>query len=122
MPSSNLIPILFGFLMASIDVISLSILKYFSMGVIKNTIWLIPAVVIYSFQPIIFLKSLSYEGLVVMNLIWDLSSDILVTILGLFWFHERLPSAKLWGVIFAFLSLALFATGEPGIKPTIPVQ
>ena len=108
--------------MASIDVISLSILKYFSMGVIKNTIWLIPAVVIYSFQPIIFLKSLSYEGLVVMNLIWDLSSDILVTILGLFWFHERLPSAKLWGVIFAFLSLALFATGEPGIKPTIPVQ
>lgn len=122
MTSTNLVPILFGFLMAGIDVISLSILKYFSLGTIKQTFWLIPAVALYSLQPLIFLKSLSYEGLVVMNLIWDLASDILVTFLGLFWFRERLPSAKLWGVIFAFLSLALLATGEPGIKPTIPVQ
>lgn len=114
------IPILFGFLMASIDVLSLSILKYFSMGTIKNTFWLIPSVVLYSFQPLIFLKSLNYEGLTVMNLIWDLASDIMVTFLGLLWFKERLPTTKLWGVIFAFLSLGLLATGEQGIKPTLP--
>lgn len=107
--------------MASIDVISLSILKYFSIGSIKNTLWLIPAVVIYSFQPLIFLKSLAYEGLTVMNLVWDLSSDILVTALGMLWFRESLSASKLWAVIFAFISLALFATGEPGIKPTISV-
>jgi len=104
--------IFFGILMASIDVVSLSIIKYKSLGTLTNSLWLVLAVVIYAFQPLLFLKSLSYEGLTVMNLVWDLSSDILVTALGLLWFKERLPSTKLWGVIFAFISLGLMATGD----------
>lgn len=98
--------------MAAIDVVSLSILKYISSGTLQSNFWLVPAVLIYACQPLIFLKSLSYEGLTVMNLIWDLSSDILVTALGLLWFKERLPANKVWGVVFAFISLGLMATGE----------
>jgi drug/metabolite transporter (DMT)-like permease len=106
----NIMALIFGFIMATVDVVSFSILKCISMGTFKNSLWLVTAVLMYACQPLIFLTSLSYEGITVMNLLWNMSSNILVTSIGLFWFKERLSNLKIWGVIFAFLSLILLAT------------
>jgi drug/metabolite transporter (DMT)-like permease len=44
-----------------------------------------------------------------MNLIWDLTSDVLVTILGVFYFKESIKGLRWLAVLFALFSLGLFA-------------
>jgi multidrug transporter EmrE-like cation transporter len=45
----------------------------------------------------------------VMNLTWDLMSDVLVTIVGLYYFGEKLGPVKSLGLCTAILSIALLA-------------
>ena len=56
---------------------------------------------------IIFLKSLSHNSLTVMNLLWDVMSDISVSIIGLFYFKEKLTRFKKLGVFFSLISIIL---------------
>lgn len=101
--------ILFGGGMALIDVFVLGGLKAKHLGML-NGMWMLPlAMVIYSLQPILFSKALNFESLTVMNLFWDLSSDILVTIVGLFYFSEKLSPRRMIGVFLALISLLLLS-------------
>ena len=98
-----------GIFMAIIDVFVLSAMKMKSLGVLNG--WVIPlAVIMYSMQPLIFFKSLKTETMTVMNLFWDLSSDVLVTIAGLFFFDEYLTPRRLAGVALSMVSLWLLAS------------
>jgi multidrug transporter EmrE-like cation transporter len=98
-----------GIFMAIIDVFVLSAMKMKSLGVLNG--WVIPlAVIMYSMQPLIFFKSLKTETMTVMNLFWDLSSDVLVTITGLFFFNEYLTPRRLAGVALSMVSLWLLAS------------
>lgn len=95
--------------MALIDVFVLGGLKAKSLGML-NGVWLLPlAMIVYALQPIIFSKALSFESLTVMNLFWDLSSDLLVTIVGLFYFSEKLSPRRIIGVFLALISLLLLS-------------
>jgi multidrug transporter EmrE-like cation transporter len=97
-----------GLLMATIDVVVLSMMKLKSIGSING--WILPiAVAIYSMQPLIFYKSLGQETMTVMNLFWDLSSDVLVTLVGLFVFKEYLTPRRMAGVVLSIISLFLLA-------------
>jgi len=101
--------ILFGVGMALIDVFVLSGLKASHLGML-NGMWILPlAMIIYAFQPFLFFKALSFESLTVMNLFWDLSSDILVTIVGLFYFSEKLSPRRMIGVFLALIALLLLS-------------
>jgi hypothetical protein len=98
----------FGFIMAFIDVFVLSAMKLKSLGALNG--WVLPlGVLVYSIQPLIFYKSLGTETMTIMNLFWDLSSDLLVTIVGLFVFKEYLTPRRLAGVALSLLSLFLLA-------------
>jgi drug/metabolite transporter (DMT)-like permease len=44
-----------------------------------------------------------------MNLVWDLTSDIIVTLFGVFYFKESIKGLRWLAVLFALFSLALFA-------------
>jgi hypothetical protein len=79
----------FGSVMASIDVLSLGIVKNVSGGSYKMWTMAI-ATAMYALQPWIFLSSLSGSSLTIMNLMWDLTSDIMVTLVGLFYFREKI--------------------------------
>jgi multidrug transporter EmrE-like cation transporter len=97
-----------GIFMAIIDVFVLSAMKMKSLGVLNG--WVIPlAVIMYSMQPLIFFKSLKTETMTVMNLFWDLSSDVLVTLVGLFVFKEYLTPRRMAGVALSLISLFLLA-------------
>jgi drug/metabolite transporter (DMT)-like permease len=101
--------ILFGGGMALIDVFVLGGLKAKHLGIL-NGMWILPlAMIIYALQPILFLKALSFESLTVMNLFWDLSSDILVTLVGLFYFSEKLSPRRMIGVFLALIALLLLS-------------
>jgi multidrug transporter EmrE-like cation transporter len=98
----------FGLTMALIDVFVLSAMKLKSIGALNG--WVLPtAVAVYALQPLLFFKSLSSETMTVMNLFWDLSSDVLVTLVGLLAFKEYLTPRRLIGVALSLISLVLLA-------------
>ena len=108
----NLIPLGFAAFMACIDTVAFSFLKEISIKSISSAFF--PFVVLlYSFQPWIFLQSLKYESMTVMNIMWDLSSDILVTLFGLFVLGERIGFRKAVGIALSFVAMYLF-TFEDG--------
>lgn len=108
----SILPIVFGLTMSMLDVGMMSIAKMSSEGQIPFRVALPLATLVYSITPFIFMKSLKYESLTSMNLIWDLTSDIMVTILGVFYFKESIKGLRWLAVMFALFSLGLFAYTE----------
>ena len=103
------IPLIFAAFMALIDGVVLSWFKSYSTG---GIVWksIVPfGMLLYSIQPLIFLESLKYETMTVMNILWDITSDIIVTGMGLFYFKEKLSPMKMLGVAFAFISIVLLS-------------
>ena len=97
----------YGAAMALGDSIVLSTLRAFNLGWIKSRIVVALSMLFYSIQPLIFLKSLSHNSLTVMNLLWDVMSDVSVTIIGLFYFGEKLTRFKKLGVLLSMISVFL---------------
>lgn len=105
----SLLPIFLGVCMASLDVVMMSLGKFASKGTIPYGTALTLGTLAYSLEPYIFFTSLKYESLTAMNLIWDLTSDVIVTILGVFYFKESIKGLRWLAVLFAIFSLGLFA-------------
>ena len=102
------VPIAFAAMMATIDTFMLSGIKVIGTKA-KYLKWMIVPTIVYAIQPWIFLSSLKFETMTVMNLTWDLMSDILVTAVGLYYFGEKLGPVKSLGIVTAIISIALLA-------------
>ncbi len=100
-------PILFGLAMAVIDVLVLSMLKMRYVGDIKGNWVFVFAFLVYGMQTVVFYKALGYSNLTNMNLIWDLSSDILVTIVGIYFFKEAVTFSQKFGIVLAIIAILL---------------
>ncbi len=68
--------------------------------------------VVYAIQPWVFLQSLQFESLIIMNLMWDVISDVLVTLTGLIFFKEKIGPYKLIGVLLSFISITLMSLDD----------
>lgn len=99
--------LIYGLLLAGIDVLAFPFVKYVSMGL--NSVWIIIPVLFYALDPIILLQSLKIEHITIMNLTWNLMSNILITFMGLVMFKEVISTTKWLGVILSFISI-LFMT------------
>lgn len=97
----------FGGAMATIDAFILSTLKAYSLGWLEWRGFIIISMLVYACQPLLFLQSLKFSSLTVMNLMWDVMSDVVVTIIGLFYFKEKLTKFKKMGVILSLVSIIL---------------
>ena len=122
MVSLNWIPIAYGAVMAGIDVFKLSIIKTVSVSGMKMMKWMILPTLIYALQPWIFLSSLRFESLIVMNLMWDLISDILVTATGFLYFKEKIGPYKTLGVILSFVSIVLLSLEDGNWEDFLPLK
>jgi multidrug transporter EmrE-like cation transporter len=103
----------FGVGFGLLDSITLPIVKAVSQGSLGFP-WMAVSSLLYASSPFIFLKALETESLTVMNLIWDLSSDLIVTFVGLFIFKESLPPLKILGVLLSFVSIFLMTYDGDG--------
>jgi multidrug transporter EmrE-like cation transporter len=101
----NLHTISFGLIFSGIDAIALPIVKAVHNG--ANKWWMLIPMIFYAADPFIFLKALDHETLTVMNLVWDMTSDIVISLIGLFVFAEKLPPLKLLGVMVSLVGLFL---------------
>jgi len=94
--------------MAAIDIVSLALVKQYSLG--KTTfIAMIIAILIYALQPILFLYALQFEGMAVMNLLWNVLSSVTVSLIGISYFKEKLTAAKTVGAILSVLAIFLLS-------------
>jgi multidrug transporter EmrE-like cation transporter len=105
----NMLPIFFGTLMAFLDIFMMSSVKMIHQGTMP-TWWGIPlSVGIYALEPLIFLKAMKYEGMVVTNLVWNLMSNIIVTLQGIFIFGESIKGLRWLGICMSLVSLCFMA-------------
>jgi drug/metabolite transporter (DMT)-like permease len=100
----------FGLVLALVDATMMPLIKGVSKRALPRWVMLIPTLV-YAIDPWIFLSSLKLESMVVMNFVWDLMSDLLVTFFGIVLLGERLPATKAIGVVLSFISI-FFLTWE----------
>lgn len=110
--TGSIAPLVYGTYMATVDVFMLGILKAINLGWVSKSLIFLPTL-IYAMQPWVFLKSLSYESLTVMNLLWDVLSDVLVTMEGLFFFQEKVSRTKMLGVGLSLISIFLLSWNGP---------
>ena len=115
MPTANLIPLGFAIVMAMIDAFGLGLLKQISTKAVSFSFMPIAAL-IYAIQPFVFLESLKFESMTVMNILWDLTSDIIVTFVGIFILGEQIGFRKSVGIVLSFIAIYLF-TFEDGHSP-----
>lgn len=112
MPTFEWIPLGFGLLLASLDVVMLGLIKWISRDKLKLLKWMIIPTLSYAFAPWIFLQSLKFESLVVMNLMWDLVSDVLVTAFGFLYFKETVGPIKKIGIGLSLISICLMSISD----------
>ena len=106
-----LAPITYATVMAAIDIVSLALVKQYSLG--KTSILaMIVAVCIYALQPILFAYGLQFEGMAVLNLLWNVISSVTVTLVGLWYFKEKLTAAKTVGAILSVIAIFLLSLDD----------
>ena len=105
--------IVLGTLMAVFDLLAMTFMKVnSSQNILGVSQWFktlgFPSF-IYALQPILFFFGLQNGAtMTVLNLTWDIMSDLIVTATGVFWFKESLSVMKLWGVLFGLTAVLLF--------------
>lgn len=111
--NTNIASLLLGLLLAFFDLFNMGTLKNIYLKKFSHAyIW--PVTILYALQPWIFLKGLNFTSMTVLNLSWDLLSDILVTFSGILYFKESLTHYKFFGVVFAVIAIILFAVDGAG--------
>lgn len=105
----NMLPIFFGTVMAFIDIFMMGTVKMVSTGSLIAGFGLPIAVGLYALEPLIFYKAMAYEGMVVTNLVWNLMSDIVVTLQGIFIFGESIKGLRWLGICMSLVALGLLA-------------
>jgi hypothetical protein len=105
----HFLPITFGLAMASVDICMMSVAKLTHLGKIPYLAGLLGSMAIYALQPVLFMKALTFESMLATNLIWNLVSSVVITLLGVFYFKESVKGLRILAVLIALLSLVLFA-------------
>jgi multidrug transporter EmrE-like cation transporter len=108
----DMLPIVFGAVMALIDISMMGTLKLVDQGKLAYAIGFPVATLLYAFEPYVFLKAMTHSNMVTTNLIWNLASNILVTLTGVFFFGESIKGLKWLAIALSLFSLAIFAYSE----------
>jgi hypothetical protein len=97
-----------GLLLAINDVISFGITKNIYL---KNTkfYWIFVPIILYGIQILLFYYGLHQTSMTVLNITWNLISNVLVTLIGIYYFGEKINNLKGIALGFAFVSIVLFA-------------
>jgi len=107
--SFSFLPIVFGVFMALVDVVMMFTAKLVHLGTVSYNVGLPIAMAAYAVQPYLFIKGMNYEGMAAMNLIWNLSSNIIITLTGVFLFKEPIRGLRWLAILMSVFSLGLFA-------------
>jgi len=114
----NVRTLIFGVIFGLLDAIGLPTIKAVSAGMLSYK-WMALPFLLYAASPFIFLTGLNGETLTILNLVWDLSSDVIITIIGLFFFGETIGYTKGLGVLFSSVALFLMSYESNALENTL---
>jgi len=107
--NKNNIGIIIGLILAIVDIISFGLTKYIYLHNNLNIAWLLIPTILYGMQIWIFYYGLRSTTMTELNIIWNILSSMLVTILGIYFFTEKLDNIKIIAVLFGIVSIILFS-------------
>ena len=108
----SLLPIAFGTVMALVDMCMMGGIKMVHNGTLPPVLGVIMSSAVYLLQPLIFLKAMNYQGMAVTNLVWNLISNTIVTLQGVFIFGESIKGLRWLAMAMGLVSLGLFAYSQ----------
>lgn len=104
-------PLTFAIGLGLIDTFLLSVTKMISIGTLKYP-FIILVCILYGVQPLLFLNALGNESMSIMNLLWDVMSNIFVSLIGIYYFSESISNMKYIGIILSIISLSILSIEE----------
>jgi hypothetical protein len=100
--------ILIALILACNDIISFGLVKTYYLKQVSYTVGLLLPTILYSFQIPLFYYGLKTTSMTILNITWNLLSNILITLMGIFYFKEKINGLKTGATLLAFSSLILF--------------
>ena len=98
---------IYALYLSLVDAVVLTILKAKSAGMLSGG-WIFPlAFMAYGSQSLIFYNSLSVESLSIMNIMWDVMSDVIVAAIGIIVFKESLNTIQCIGMLVSIIGIAM---------------
>ena len=102
----------FTLYMSVIDAIVFTLLKSHKIGMLEG-FWVFPfAFIVYGFQSIMFYIGLSFGSMTVINVLWDVTSDILVSLIGVYFFGESLNTMQCIGLALSLAGITLLGAHD----------
>lgn len=102
-------PLAYGLGLGIIDTILLATTKSISIGQLSFMPYMMIVMILYGIQPWIFYNSLAGESMSIMNLLWDVMSNIMVSVIGIWYFKENISNMKYIGIILSVISLTILS-------------
>lgn len=104
-----MLELIISFILSLNDTLSLSLVKSYYLKKYSVYIGLLLPMFMYSLQIPLFYYGLQNTSMTILNITWNLISNILVTLVGIFYFHEEINGLKTAALWLAITSLILFA-------------
>jgi multidrug transporter EmrE-like cation transporter len=93
--------------MAMLDVVIMTLLKLKSTSALTSPYILPATMAIYSLEPLLFYKALSVKGMAILNVLWDATSSILIALVGVLIFGEKLSLLNWLGIFLCTAGIIL---------------
>lgn len=78
----------------------------------NNKTYLLLYLMLYMIIPFFLIKTLKYEGIGVVNMLWNIISTIVVILIGYYVFSERINHLQYLGIGLGFLSIILICNNK----------
>jgi drug/metabolite transporter (DMT)-like permease len=105
----SILPVFFGTVLSLGDIAMMNTAKMVQVGHLNPWIGLPISVSSYSLVAYLFYRGLSYEGMVVTNLVWNMMSNIIVTLSGIFLFGETIKGIRWVGIGMGLIALGILS-------------
>lgn len=94
-------------IMTSVDIIMESSVKLYRTN--NNIKYIVFAMILYSLQPLLFNYNMKTTkmGMAETNILWNITSTIIVTIIGVYYFKEKLENHSKLGITFGIIAIFL---------------
>ena len=106
-----------GFILSLNDIISFALIKKYYLKELPIYVGLYLPMILYSLQVPLFYYGLHSTSMTVLNITWNLFSNILVTLMGIFLFKEKLNGLKTVAIIMGISSIMLLSLDSYLIQP-----
>ena len=93
--------------MALLDVVIMTLLKLKSTSALTSPYILPLTMAIYSLEPLLFFKALSVKGMAILNVLWDATSSVLIALVGVFIFGEKISLINWLGIFLCTAGIIL---------------